>query len=120
MRLWAIATNRLAFALLDAQQINDRPSEQEDEHQGRNNGTAGPKCDVTKHIEKRNFVGQLGQPVEHWVDPEISPLRRRLLGHGLFRKLPFQSPDDWTHFGTERALHHDRIARLDSSQYGRF
>ena len=67
--LRAVVPNGLAFALLEAQQIDDRPAEQEDEYQGRDDSAAGPKGDVAKDIEKRDFVGKLGQPVEHWVEP---------------------------------------------------
>jgi hypothetical protein len=69
MRLWAVAANRLALALLEPQQIDDGAAKQKYEDQRGDDRTAGAKRDVAKHVEERDLIGQFGQPVEHWVEP---------------------------------------------------
>ena len=67
--LRAVAANRLALALLEPQQVDDGTAKKKYENQRSDDRTAGAKRDVPKHVEERNFIGQLGQPVEHWVEP---------------------------------------------------
>src|SRR5262245_66559295 len=98
MRLRTITADRLPFALLDDNQLNDRATEQKYEYQRGHDRSAGAKRDVPKHVQERDFVGELGQPVEHRVKSWISPLRRSLIERGPPRKLPFQRLDDRAHF----------------------
>ena len=61
--------DRLALALLEAQHVDDRAAEQEDEDERGDDRAAGAEGDVAKDVEERDFVGKLGQPIEHRVEP---------------------------------------------------
>ncbi len=87
MRLRAILADRLAFALLDAEHVDDRRSEQEDEQQRRHDGAAGAERDVAKHVQRTEHVAELDELVEH-----PSPLVRPL-GPGLVQAA--RSADDF-------------------------
>ena len=69
MGLRAVGADRLALALLDAQQVDHRAAEQEDEHQRGDDGAAGAERDVAEDVEKRDLVGEFGQPIKHRVKP---------------------------------------------------
>ena len=65
MRRRSVGADRLTFALLDAQHVDDRTAEQEHEHQRGDDGAAGAEREVAEHIEERQFVGEVGQPIKH-------------------------------------------------------
>ena len=67
--LRAVGADRLALALLDAQQVDDRAAEQEHEHQRGDDGAAGAEGDVAEDVEERELVGEIGQPIEHRIKP---------------------------------------------------
>src|SRR6188474_1967507 len=75
MRRRTIAADRLAFSLLETQHVDDRAREQEDENKGGDDCAARTEGDVTKDVEKRDFVGKLGQPIEHRVGSLLSAWR---------------------------------------------
>ena len=73
MRLRPVGADRLALALLQAQQVDDRPAEQKHEHQRGDDGAAGAEGNVTKDVEERDLVGKLGQPIEHRIN--LAPVK---------------------------------------------
>src|SRR6185369_17156175 len=102
---------------LETQHVDDRAREQEDENKGGDDCAARTEGDVTKDVEKRDFVGKLGQPIEHRVGSLLSAwrsLERGLLGESLLQRL-----DDRTHFGTEGPLHHHGVAGTNGLEYSR-
>ena len=129
MRLRAVGADRLALALLEAQQVDDRAAEQEHEHQSGDDGAAGAERDVAEDVEERDLVGKFGQPIKHRCEilpllhsgarPAVkrfapAPARARPAG-----ELPFQRLDDRPHFRAQRTFHHHRVAGADGGEHGR-
>ena len=63
--LRAVLADRLALALLDAQQVDDGRAEQEHEQQRRHDGAAGAEGDVAKDVERPDLIAEVHQRVEH-------------------------------------------------------
>ena len=111
----AVAADRLALALLEAQHVDDRAAEQEHEHQRGDHRAAGAEGDVAEDVEERDLTGKFGEPIEH-RDPRPSRAARTRAWRG---KLPFQRLDDRPHFRAQRALHHHRVAGAEACEHGR-
>ena len=77
MRFWAVGADRLALALPDAQMIDDPGAEHEHEHQRRDHRACRPHRQIAEDIEDRQRAGEIGQPIEHRINLERTPLRGR-------------------------------------------
>jgi len=104
MRLRTVIADRLALALLAAQKVDQRLSEDETEDQRGGKGTASPEGDVAKQVEKVPAVGKLGKPVKHLCS---SFFRQRALPDFA------QGVNDQTDFRAFRALDQQDIPRVD-------
>ena len=78
VRLRAVGADRLALALAQPQMIDDPRAEHEHEHQRGDHRARRPHGEIAEHVEERQRAGKVGQPVEHRINPERTPLRRRL------------------------------------------
>ncbi len=107
MRFRAVGADRLALALPHAQMVDDPGAEHEHEHQRGDHRAAGAHREVAEHVEDRERAGKIGQPIEHRINPERTPLARG----ALRRELAGERLDDRAHLRAERALDHHRVAR---------
>ena len=69
MAFRAVAPDRLAFALLAAQHVDQRRAKEETEQQGRQKRATSTERDIAEQVEHPSPVRKLGQPVQHWCFP---------------------------------------------------
>ena len=100
MRLRAVLADRLALALLEAQQIDDGRPEQEHEQQRRHDGAAGAEGDVAEDIQRPDLLAEAHQHIEHSYPPGWLLAEPRQ--HGSHQR---------RHARAQRALDHHHVTR---------
>src|SRR5581483_7214938 len=68
-----VLADRLALALLQAQQVDDGGTEEEHEQQRRHDGAAGAEGDVAENVQRPDLVAEAHQRIEHSLYPPGLP-----------------------------------------------
>ncbi len=77
MRLRTVGADRLALALPDAQRLDDRRSEQEDDESGGEESGARTEGNVSEQVQKFEMVRQFDKPDQH-SGPLVYPIKVRV------------------------------------------
>ena len=116
VRLRSVAADRLPLALLEPQQVDDRMTEQKNEHQRGEHCSAGTERDVAQNVERPDRIRECREPVQHGSTVHGRSLCRRE-NRSLTAITALQCLHDGRHAGAKRAFDHDRIAGLNRGKH---
>jgi hypothetical protein len=67
MTLRTVVADRLALALLDSQEVDNRRPKHHHEQQRGENSAAGPECNVPENIQRTDLIAKIDELIEHAV-----------------------------------------------------